>query len=127
MGGYVIMLRDVLGETKKFIIAFGMYILIFLVFGRVLSKIIINPLEDVDHAHDNYLNMLMEFFTDVFGRINYERYSKPFGQSFVVVSMVIFRILLLSLIASMIINRLKKTHELLPSLRNFEAIKTKNV
>lgn len=112
-----------MAELKRFLLTFGIIIIMFLVFGRVTIQSI---MVEMPSEPAKYWAMLLDLFVVINGKPDFELFTVPFGQVFIGSFLLIFKILLLALLAAMFVNKYNICFENLDSFKRFSIIKMKN-
>lgn len=113
------MLDQMKNELSRFFLTFGLVILVFLLLGRMLStEFKFNPA--------SFFEAFLDLFNAFNGNIDFTLWTTPIGQIYIVIFMYMFKILLMSLLAAMFINRYKTVWVNLDAYRRFTIIKLKN-
>lgn len=119
LGELIIMLYQMINEFIRFISTFGLIIIMFWLMGRILGAVF----KDSESS-------LFQVFLDLFNAINgnplFHQFNIPIGQVYIAVFMYIFKVLLMSLLASMFINKYKQVWKNLEAYRLLKIIRLKN-
>lgn len=122
MGEILIMLNAMLSELFRYFTTFILVIFAFLVAGRLLG-------DELMAGHfptpSSYIHMMRSLFTAFVGHADMDEYA-AFGKIYVTIFMFIFKVLLLSLLASMFINRYKHVYNNLEAIRLLKIVTLKN-
>jgi len=108
-----------IGELQKFLITFGLVIVMFVVVGRQLNS-------EFKNEESSLLKIFLDIFDGLNGRQNYDTYQQPQGKLFITVFVFMFNILFLSFLVAMFINRYKYVFHNIDAIRRMEIIKLKN-
>lgn len=100
LGELIMMLTMMQAELLKFFSTFGLVILIFIFLGRFLST-------EILFADASFYEIILGLFNALNGNQDFNSYTTPVGQSYIAVFMFVFKILLMSLLAAMFINKYK--------------------
>jgi len=106
-------------ELSRFFLTFGLVIIVFLLLGRMLSS-------EFKYIPSSFFGAFIDLFNAFNGNIDFTLWTTPIGQIYIVIFMYIFKILLMSLLAAMFINRYKTVWINLDAYRRFTIIKLKN-
>jgi len=106
-------------ELSRFFLTFGLVIIVFLLLGRMLSS-------EFKYIPSSFFEAFIDLFNAFNGNIDFTLWTTPIGQIYIVIFMYIFKILLMSLLAAMFINRYKTVWVNLDAYRRFTIIKLKN-
>ena len=113
------MVNFMISELKQFMITFGLVVVTFIIVGRQLN-------EEFKNEKSSFFQIILDIFDGVNGKQNYDDYKEPEGKAFITVFVYIFKILLLSFLVSMFINRYKFMWQNIDAIRRMEIIKLKN-
>mmetsp|Transcript_30418 Transcript_30418/g.46594 ORF Transcript_30418/g.46594 Transcript_30418/m.46594 type:complete len:246 (-) Transcript_30418:419-1156(-) len=116
LGELIMMLQEMLSEMIKFFLTFGLIIAVFLMIGRLLLY---------ELKKDKFY-IFIDLFDAINGNQNFDDFTKPVGQVYIASFMYIFRVLFISLLAAMFINKYKQMFTQLDSFRRFSIIRQKN-
>lgn len=114
------MLNQMMSELYRFFATFGLIIGLFLLLGRMLSSEV--KIKNSKSFWENFLDLFNAFN----GIVDFENFTLPLGSIYIGSFMYIFKILLMSLLAAMFINRYKTVWSNLDAYRRFTIIKLKN-
>lgn len=106
-------------ELSKFFLTFGLIIVVFLLLGRMLST-------EFKYTPASFFDAFLDLFNAFNGNIIFKSWTFPIGEIYIVIFMYMFKILLMSLLAAMFINRYKTVWVNLDAYRRFTIIKLKN-
>jgi hypothetical protein len=106
-------------ELFRFFLTFGLVIVVFLLLGRMLSS-------EFKYVPASFFEAFLDLFNAFNGSIDFTLWTTPIGQIYIVIFMYIFKILLMSLLAAMFINRYKTVWVNLDAYRRFTIIRLKN-
>jgi len=116
LGDLIMMMQEMLVEMIKFFLTFSLVIIVFLLVGRLLLY---------ELKKDKFY-----IFTDLFDAINgnqdFDDFTKPVGQVYIAGFMYIFRVLFISLLGAMFINKYKSMYTQMDAFRRFSIIRQKN-
>jgi len=87
-----------MSEFSRFFLTFGLVIITFLLIGRMLGS----ELKDVNAG---FLDMFIDLFNSFNGNMNSADFKMPIGQVYIASFMFMFKVMFLSLLAAMFINR----------------------
>lgn len=113
------MLNQMADELVRFFSTFGLIIILFLFIGRFLNN-------EVTLKLNNYWDMFLNIFNAFNGKPNFEVFRVPFGQIYIGVFLFIFKILLMSLLAAMFINKYRTVFKNLDAHKRYAIIRQKN-
>jgi hypothetical protein len=100
LGELIQMLSEMIGELMRFFTTFGLVIFLFLLIGRFLS-------EELQSNIASYWAVFLDLFDAFNGKPHFENFTQPAGQMYIATFLFIFKILLVSLLAAMFINKYK--------------------
>lgn len=123
LGESVMMFLDLLTEIGRFFFAIGLVFSTFLVVGRILFEDI---MEEGTTEPDKYWHVALDLFTSMTAPTRYHRFTLHTGQIFILLYVLLFRILIISLSSAMVVNRYKRSHPQLDSLKRLDVIRNKN-
>ena len=92
------MLMNLLDEVSKFFTTFGLIIILFTVLGTILGV-------ELRGTGLTFLEAFIDLFLALNGKQEFALFTYPFGKIYIGSFMYMFKILFLSLLSSMIINR----------------------
>lgn len=113
------MLQQMMNEFFRFFSTFGLIIGLFLLIGRMLSS-------ELKMETASFFVIFLDLFNAFNGNMNAEEFTMPIGQSYIAIFMYMFKVLLMSLLAAMFINKYKQVYKNLDAYRRFNIIKLKN-
>lgn len=113
------MLGEMVRELVRFFTTFGLIIMLFLLIGRFLST-------ELQNQITSYWFVFLGLFDAFNGKPYFNNYSRPSGQIYIGVFLFVFKILLVSLLAAMFINRYKVVYKNLDANKRFAIIRLKN-
>lgn len=113
IGELITMLNAMVSELMRFFTTFVLVIFAFLVAGRLLGDELM-PSQFPEPV--SYIHMIRSLFTAFVGQPDTNNYA-TFGKFYITCFMFIFKVLLLSLLASMFINRYKHVYNNLEAIR----------
>ena len=119
LGELIMMLDQMKNELVRFFLTFGLIILIFLLLGRLLSS-------ELKYVPVTIFDSFIDLFNALNGNINFHEFTLPIGQTYIAFFMYLFKVLLMSLLAAMFINRYQTVWVNLDAYRRFTIIKLKN-
>jgi hypothetical protein len=119
LGELIMMLDQMKNELSRFFLTFGLVIIVFLLLGRMLST-------EFKFTPASFFEAFLDLFNAFNGNIDFTLWTTPIGQIYIVIFMYMFKILLMSLLAAMFINRYKTVWVNLDAYRRFTIIKLKN-
>ena len=119
LGELIMMLDQMKNELIRFFATFGLIIVSFLLVGRMLGS-------ELKYENATFWEVFMDLFNAFNGNQNFADFKMPIGQSYIAVFMYIFKVLLMSLLAAMFINKYKEVWRNLDAYRRFNIIKLKN-
>ena len=118
--GELIMMLDQMGnELVRFFSTFGLIVGLFLLIGRMLS-------EELKFERASFWQAFLDLFTAFNGNQDFSVFTTPAGQVYIGLFMFLFKVLLLSLLAAMFINRYQVVWRNLDAYRRFIIIRLKN-
>jgi hypothetical protein len=88
-------------ELMKFVATFGLYLSIVIVSGLIMKEVF------RVESGDNFV-VILDLFNAFNGLSDFSKFTSPLGQSYIAAMMYAWRILLISLLASMFINRYRQ-------------------
>ena len=100
LGQLIMMLQQMMSEFFRFFMTFGLIIGLFMLIGRMLGS-------ELKNEHASFFTVFLDLFNAFNGNMNSEAYKIPIGQTYIAIFMYLFKILLMSLLAAMFINRYK--------------------
>jgi hypothetical protein len=74
----------------------------------------------------SFFVIFLDLFNAFNGNMNAEEFTMPIGQTYIAIFMYMFKVLLMSLLAAMFINKYKQVYKNLDAYRRFNIIKLKN-
>jgi hypothetical protein len=119
LGELIIMLTQMQAEILKFFMTFGIIIVMFVFIGRFLSS-------EIKEESSSYLEIVLDLFNALNGNQEFNNFTLPIGQTYIAVFMYIFKVLFMSLLAAMFINKYKIVWRNLDAYKRFDIIKAKN-
>ena len=119
MGELIMMCNQMMVELFKFFATFGLYLLIVTVIGIMLKELF--RLESTSN-----FGVVLDLFNAFNGIAEYSQFTVPIGQSYIALFMYSVRILLISLLAAMFINRYRQVYANIDAYRYLRIIKLKN-
>lgn len=119
LGELIIMLYQMINEFLRFFGTFGLVILMFWLIGRILGA-------DFKVTDSSFFEVFLDLFNAINGNPLFEKYKIPVGQIYIAIFMYIFKVLLMSLLASMFINKYKQVWKNLDAYRLLKIIRLKN-
>ena len=93
------MLIQMISELGKFFATFGLLIGLFLMVGRILNDQLQSKIEG------SYWSVFLNLFNAFNGKPEFDQFDMPIGQVYIGVFMFLFKILFVSLLAAMFINK----------------------
>mgnify|MGYP006092092429 CR=1 FL=1 len=118
LGELIMMVGQMVSELKKWLLTFGLLIILFILLGRQLNEIL-------KKEKSSFFEVFQDIFDGLNGQQNFDDYTKE-GTIFITLFVFIFNILLLSFLVAMFINRYKFVYRNLDALRRMNIIKLKN-
>lgn len=106
-------------EFLRFLCTFGLVILMFWLMGRMLGA-------DFKITESSFFEVFLDLFNAINGNPLFIKFKIPTGQVYIAAFMYIFKVLLMSLLASMFINKYKQVWKNLEAYRLLKIIKLKN-
>lgn len=76
LGECILMLMQMMAELKRFLLTFGIIIIMYLVFGRITMQSI---LVEMPSEPAKYWSMLLNLFTVINGKPDFNMFAVPFG------------------------------------------------
>lgn len=119
LGELIMMLAQMKNELVRFFATFGLIIFLFLLLGRMLSS-------ELKYEHVSFFEAFLDLFNAFNGQLDFNQFTIPIGQIYIGMFMYLFKVLLMSLLAAMFINRYKIVWRNLDAYRRFTIIKLKN-
>jgi hypothetical protein len=119
LGELIIMLYQMVNEFIRFLGTFGLVILMFWLMGRMLGA-------DFKVTNSSFFEVFLDLFNAINGNPLFDKFKAPTGQIYIAVFMYIFKVLLMSLLASMFINKYKMVWKNLDAYRLLKIIRLKN-
>ena len=119
LGELIMMLDQMTNELVRFFATFGLIIILFLLVGRMLSS-------ELKEEHATFFQAFLDLFNAFNGNQEFEEFLAPTGQIYIGIFMYIFKVLLMSLLAAMFINKYKQVWKNLEAYRRFNIIRLKN-
>lgn len=119
LGELIIMLYQMVNEFARFLGTFGCVILMFWLMGRMLGA-------DFKVNNSSFFRVFLDLFNAINGNPRFNNFRIPTGQIYIAVFMYIFKVLLMSLLASMFINKYKQVWRNLDTFRLLKIIRLKN-
>lgn len=119
LGELIMMVNEMMGQLKMFIITFGMIIGGFIIVGRQLN-------EELKNEYSSFFQIILDIFDGFNGKQDFDDYQYPQGKIFISIFVYLFNVLLLSFLVAMFINRYKFVWKNLDALRRMNIIKLKN-
>lgn len=119
LGELIIMLYQMVNEFLRFIATFGLVIIMFWLMGRILGA-------DFKVSESSFFEVFLDLFNAINGNPLFSKFKIPTGQVYIAVFMYIFKVLLMSLLASMFINKYKQVWKNLEAYRLLKIIRLKN-
>ena len=120
LGELIMMLTQMISELGRFFVTFGLLIGLFLLIGRILNQQLQSKIEG------SYWTVFLTLFNAFNGKPEFEKFDMPIGQIYIGVFMFMFKVLFVSLLAAMFINRYKVVFKNIDAYRRFSIIKQKN-
>lgn len=119
LGELIIMVNFMIIELKQFLITFGSIMLAFVIVGRQLNR-------EFKVEVSSIYQTVLDIFDGINGRQDFTEYKEPQGKIFILVFVYVFKILLLSFLVAMFINRYQYVWSNIDAIRRMEIIKLKN-
>ena len=94
----IIMLKEIFKELMMFFATFGLFIVIFWVVGRFLGY-------EIKKKGATFWTVFVSLFNTFVGKPDFTIYTFPVGSIYILLFLVIFKVLLLSLLVAMYINK----------------------
>mmetsp|Transcript_12107 Transcript_12107/g.18714 ORF Transcript_12107/g.18714 Transcript_12107/m.18714 type:complete len:214 (-) Transcript_12107:268-909(-) len=116
LGNLIMMMQEMVVAMMKFFATFSLIILIFLQVGRLCLHEIKN---------DKFY-IFIDLFDAINGNQDFDDFTKPVGQVYIAGFMYIFRVLFISLLGAMFINKYKSMYTQMDAFRRFSIIRQKN-
>lgn len=113
------MLTMMQAELAKFFSTFGLIILIFVFIGRFLST-------ELKYHSATFYEIILDLFNAFNGQLDIQAFRMPVGQTYIATFMYLFKVLFMSLLAAMFINKYKVVWRNLDAYKRFNIIKMKN-
>ena len=89
-----------MNEFSRFFATFGLIIGLFILVGRMLGN-------ELKNEPASFFVVFLDLFNAFNGNMNFGEFKMPIGQTYIGIFMFLFKIMLLSLLAAMFINRYK--------------------
>ena len=89
-----------INEFFKFFLTFGLIIGLFILMARMLGS-------EIKTQQTSIKEVFLDLFNAFNGKMEFAEFKMPIGQSFIAIFMFLFKIMFLSLLAAMFINRYK--------------------
>ena len=105
-----------IGEMGKFFATFGLIIGIFLIVGILL----------MEELKKENMYIFIDLFDAMNGNQQFDQFTLPFGQVYIAAFMYLFRVLFISLLAAMFINKYKQVYTNLDAFKLFNIVRQKN-
>jgi len=119
LGELIIMVNFMFIELRQFLFTFGLVIVAFVIVGRQLNR------EFKVHESSIY-QIVLDIFDGINGRQDFHQYNEPQGMIFILVFVYVFKILLISFLVAMFINRYQYVWSNIDAIRRMDIIKLKN-
>jgi len=113
------MLAIMMEELLRFFGTFGLLISLIILVGNMIGS-------DLKESNFSIYDLCLDFFDALNGNHDFTKYKMPIGQTYIGLVMYVFRILLMSLLAAMFINKYEEVYDNLDAIRRFNIIKMKN-
>ena len=98
LGSLIMMMSHMVDELQRFFIAFGLLIFAFVIVGRELN-------EELKTSPATLYQTLLDIFDGLMGKPEFDYYTRPQGQAFIAIFVYLFKVMLLSLLVAMFINK----------------------
>jgi len=108
-----------MNEFARFFMTFGLIIGLFILIGRMLGS-------ELKNEEASFFVVFLDLFNSFNGNMQFSEFKMPIGQAYIAIFMFMFKIMFLSLLAAMFINRYKQVFKNLDAYRRFNIIKLKN-
>lgn len=108
-----------MNEFSRFFATFGLIIGLFILIGRMLGN-------EIKNTESSFFVVFLDLFNAFNGNMNFTEFKMPIGQTYIAIFMFLFKVMFLSLLAAMFINRYKQVFKNLDAYRRFNIIKLKN-
>ena len=89
-----------MNEFFRFFLTFGLIIGLFILMGRMLGN-------ELKTEHTSFFEVFLDLFNAFNGNMQFGEFKMPIGQTFIAIFMFLFKVMFLSLLAAMFINRYK--------------------
>lgn len=119
MGELIMMCSQMIIEFMKFFATFGLFLLITLVIGIILK-------DKFRVVQNTNFEFMLDIFSSFNGIVEFYNFTAPVGQSFMAVLLYAVKVLLISLLASMFINRYRHVWANIDAYRYQRIIQLKN-
>ena len=116
LGELIMMLGIMISELSRFFATFGLIIGLFLLIGRMLGT-------ELKREHASFFEVGLDLFDALNGNQKFSDFIVPLGQTYIGTFMYLFKVILISLLAAMFINKYKRQWENLDAYRRFNIIK----
>lgn len=117
LGEAIMMLRVIINEMVRFFSTFGIIIVIYLVIGQLLGRYVA-----IDVEESSYWNNFHNLFNAMNGSPEFTIFTNPDGQFYILSFLMIFRIMLLSLLVAMYINKYRRVFVNLDAIKRYSVI-----
>ena len=118
LGELIMMVSQMVSELRKWLLTFGLMLVLFILLGRQLNEIL-------KKEKPSFFKVFQDIFDGLNGQQKFEQYTQE-GTVFITLFVFLFNILLLSFLVAMFINRYKFVYRNLDALRRMNIIKLKN-
>ena len=106
-------------ELKRFLITFGMMLIGFILIARELSS-------EFKTEETSLGGIMLDIFDGIIGNQDYNKYTKPYGAIYITAFIYIFKVMLISFLVAIFINRYEQTFINIDALRRMNIIRLKN-
>lgn len=119
MGNFITMVIRMIEELKRFLITFGMVLIGFILIARELSS-------EFKTNETQIGGIMLDIFDGIIGNQDYSQYTKPYGAIYITAFIYIFKVMLISFLVAIFINRYEQTFTNIDALRRMNIIRLKN-
>ena len=112
------MVSQMMTELKKFLVTFGLILILFLIIARQLNS-------ELKVDSSNMWSIICDIFDGLNGKQDFKRFTNE-GMLFNVIFVYLFNILFINVLVAMFINRYKYVYVNLDAFRRMNVIRLKN-
>mmetsp|Transcript_1501 Transcript_1501/g.1990 ORF Transcript_1501/g.1990 Transcript_1501/m.1990 type:complete len:159 (+) Transcript_1501:13-489(+) len=113
------MLGSLISQLIRFFLTIGVFFLLFLFIGVFLTM-------ELQYEQHGIYEMFLALYNSMMGNPRFEEYKIPLGQAYIATHMFVFKIFLMSFLASNFLNRYQNLSKTLDAVKRFSIIKLKN-